>query len=113
MAMLHLTDAPSKQTWPQNNVPSMTICVRASRSIFKASNSLPKNGALMGPWNPWLREPNYGKLVWDLTLAISVNPLLPRNAREVAILVTGTTFHSAYELYAHVFIAENARTFGQ
>jgi hypothetical protein len=65
----------------------------------------------MWPWNPWLRESNYGKLVWDLTLAISVNPLLPRNAREVASHNPGDwhDIPSAYELYAHVFIAENAR----
>jgi 4-carboxymuconolactone decarboxylase len=59
-----------------------------------------------GPWNPWLREPKFGKPIWDLTLALSVSPSLPRTAREVAILVTGTTFHSAYELYAHVIAAE-------
>ena len=60
----------------------------------------------MGPWNPWLHEPKFGKPIWDLTLALSVSPSLPRTAREVAILVTGTTFHSAYELYAHVIAAE-------
>ncbi len=73
---------------------------------FQGFKTTAENGALMGPWNPWLHEPKYGKLVWDLTLALSIAPVLPRNAREVAILVTGTTFHSAYELYAHVFIGE-------
>ena len=43
---------------------------------------------------------------WELTLALSVSPSLPRNAREVAILVTGTAFHSAYELYSHVIAGE-------
>ena len=32
---------------------------------------------------------------------------MPRTVREVAILVTGTTFHSSYELYAHVIAAEH------
>jgi 4-carboxymuconolactone decarboxylase len=73
---------------------------------FRGFASIANNGALMGPWAPWLHEPKFGKLVWDLTLALSVSPSLPRNAREVAILVTGTTFHSGYELYAHVFVAE-------
>ena len=41
------------------------------------------------------------------TLALSISPSLPRPAREVAILVTGTTFHAAYELYAHVIAAES------
>jgi 4-carboxymuconolactone decarboxylase len=53
-----------------------------------------------------LHEPKFGKPIWDLTLALSVSPSLPRNAREVAIIVTGTTFHSAYELYAHVIAGE-------
>jgi 4-carboxymuconolactone decarboxylase len=73
---------------------------------FGGFKSIAESGALMGPWNPWLHEPKFGKLVWDLTLALSVSPSLPRNAREVAILTTGTAFHSAYELYAHVFIGE-------
>jgi alkylhydroperoxidase family enzyme len=73
---------------------------------FRGFASIANYGALMGPWAPWLHEPKFGKLVWDLTLALSVSPSLPRNAREVAILVTGTTFHSGYELYAHVFVAE-------
>jgi 4-carboxymuconolactone decarboxylase len=74
---------------------------------FAGFKTIADNGALMGPWNPWLHEPKFGKPIWDLTLALSVSPSLPRNAREVAILVTGTTFHSAYELYAHVIAAEN------
>ncbi len=64
------------------------------------------NGALMGPWNPWLHEPKFGKPIWDLTLAMSVSPSLPRPVREVVILVTGAAFHSGYELYAHVVAAE-------
>jgi 4-carboxymuconolactone decarboxylase len=74
---------------------------------FAGFRSIADNGALMGPWNPWLHEPKFGKPIWDLTLALSLSPSLPRNAREVAILVTGTTFHSAYELYAHVIAAEH------
>jgi 4-carboxymuconolactone decarboxylase len=73
---------------------------------FQGFEVIAKNGALMGPWNPWLHEPKFGKPIWDLTLALSVSPSLPRTAREVAILVTGTTFHSAYELYAHVIAGE-------
>ncbi len=65
-----------------------------------------ENGALMGPWNPWLHEPKFGKPIWDLNLALSVSPSLPGTVREVAILVTGTTFHAAYELYAHVIAAK-------
>lgn len=73
---------------------------------FRGFKSIAENGALMGPWNPWLHDPKFGKPIWDLTLALSVSPSLPRTAREVAIIVTGTAFHSAYELYAHVIAAE-------
>ena len=44
--------------------------------------------------------------MWELVKAMSVSPGLPRPVREVAILVTGAKFHSAYELYAHVLAAE-------
>src|ERR1700684_2466476 len=73
---------------------------------FQGFKTIAENGALLGPLNPWLHEPKFGKPIWDLTLALSVSPSLPRTVREVAILVTGTTFHSAYELYAHVIAAE-------
>jgi len=73
---------------------------------FQGFKAIAPDGTLLGPWNPWLHEPKFGKPIWDLTLALSVSPSLPRTAREVAILVTGTTFHSAYELYAHVIAAE-------
>jgi 4-carboxymuconolactone decarboxylase len=73
---------------------------------FQGFATIAANGALLGPWNPWLHEPKFGKPIWDLVLALSVSPSLPRPVREVAILVTGSKFHSAYELYAHVIAAE-------
>src|ERR1700721_4379190 len=65
------------------------------------------DGALLGPWNPGTQEPKFGKPVWELTKAMVSNPSLPANVREVAILVTGSHFRSAYELYAHVIVAEH------
>ena len=73
---------------------------------FSGFKTIAENGALLGPWNPWLHEPKFGKPIWDLTLALSVSPSLPRPVREVAILVTGAAFHSSYELYAHVIAGE-------
>src|SRR5207302_10238474 len=61
----------------------------------------------MGPWNPWIHEPKFGGPVWDLVKALASNPSLPAPVREIAILVTGAHFRSAYELYAHVIVAEN------
>ena len=73
---------------------------------FQGFKTIADNGALEGPWNPWLQEPKFGKPIWDLTLALSISPSLPRPVREVAILVTGARFHSSYELYAHVIAGE-------
>lgn len=64
------------------------------------------DGALMGPWNPWLHEPAIGRAIWDLTLAMTANAVLPDNVRQVAILAVGARFDAAYEIYAHVAVAE-------
>jgi len=73
---------------------------------FQGFSSIAENGALMGPWNPWLHEPKFGKPIWELTKALSFSPSLPKPVREVAILVTGAKFRAAYEIYAHVMLAE-------
>jgi len=75
-------------------------------SHFKGFVNMRADGALLGPWNPWLSEPHFGKPVWELVKAMVSNPSLPSTVREVAILVTGSHFRSGYELYAHVLVAE-------
>jgi 4-carboxymuconolactone decarboxylase len=73
---------------------------------FTGFQAIDDGGALVGPWNPWLHWPQYGGPIWELTKALSLSPTLPRPIREIAILVTGAHFHSAYEIYAHVIAAE-------
>ncbi|HUK07469.1 MAG TPA: 4-carboxymuconolactone decarboxylase [Stellaceae bacterium] len=73
---------------------------------FKGFTAVNAAGQLIGPWNPWLRFSKFGKPVWELVKALTTSPALPRPVREVAILVTGAKFHSAYEIYAHVLVAE-------
>ena len=63
-------------------------------------------GALLGPWNPWLHEPRIGGAIWELTKAMTAEASLPDPVRQIAILVTGAHFNSAYELYAHIAVAE-------
>jgi 4-carboxymuconolactone decarboxylase len=65
-----------------------------------------QDGALMGPWNPWLHEPEIGRAVWDLTKALSARSTLPDPCRQIAILVTGAHFRAGYEIYAHVAVAQ-------
>ncbi|MGL4312691.1 MAG: carboxymuconolactone decarboxylase family protein [Sphingomonas sp.] len=78
-------------------------------SNFNDFQTVDANGALMGPWNPWLHEPMIGKAVWDLTKAMSMQATLPDSARQIAILVTGAHFDAAYEIYAHIAIAEREK----
>src|SRR6478672_2418050 len=73
---------------------------------FKGFVAIRDDGALLGPWNPWLHEPSFGKASWDLVSALADKPSLPKSVREVAILVTGAHFKAAYELYAHVLVGE-------
>ena len=75
-------------------------------SNFNAFKVLAGDGALMGPWNPWLHEPGIGKAIWDLTLALTASAVLPDNVRQVVILTVGAYFNAAYEIYAHIAIAE-------
>jgi 4-carboxymuconolactone decarboxylase len=73
---------------------------------FKGFVAIRQDGALVGPWAPWLRHAKFDKPVWELVKAIATEPSLPAAVREVAILVTGAHFRSGYELYAHVIVAE-------
>jgi alkylhydroperoxidase family enzyme len=74
---------------------------------FKGFTAIDDKGDLVGPWNPWLTFERFGAPVWSLVKALAQNPKLPGRVREVAILVTGAHFHSEYELYAHIHVAEN------
>ncbi len=73
---------------------------------FKGFTAIDREGELIGPWNPWIRFPQFGGPVWNLVKALASNPKLPKPVREVAILATGARFHSAYEIYAHVLVGE-------
>lgn len=73
---------------------------------FKGITAVDRDGAVIGPFNPWLHEPRLGKPIWELTKALASNPFLPRPIREVAILVVGARFRAAYEIYAHVILGE-------
>ena len=66
------------------------------------------NGALIGPFPAMVHFPQFGAAAWAMFEALSENTTLPKNAHEVAILVTGARFHSRYELYAHERVAAAA-----
>lgn len=82
---------------------SMRLGISSNFNAFQVER---EDGALMGPWNPWLHSPAIGKAIWDLTLAMTANAVLSDNVRQIAILVVGAHYKAAYELYAHVAVAE-------
>ena len=63
------------------------------------------DGSLIGPFSALLLFPAYGTPVWDLFLALGGSSVLPKAAREVAILATAARFGSLYELYSHEAVA--------
>jgi 4-carboxymuconolactone decarboxylase len=67
---------------------------------FHGFAAIREDGALMGPWNPWLHEARIGKPIWELTKTLSGKSELPEAVRQIAILVTGAHFKAAYEIYA-------------
>jgi 4-carboxymuconolactone decarboxylase len=96
--------APADLTPEQKSLyDDMRRGIAGNFNAFKVER---EDGALMGPWNPWLHEPAIGKAIWDLTLAMTANAALPDNVRQIAILVVGARFDAAYEIYAHIAVAE-------
>jgi hypothetical protein len=75
-------------------------------SNFNAFKTASEDGALIGPWNAWLHEPQIGGAIWNLTKAMTAQASLPDPVRQIAILVVGAHFNAAYELYAHIAVAE-------
>ena len=63
------------------------------------------DGALIGPFAPMLHWPAWGRGAWAQARSLMDRTVLPKPAHEVAILVTGTAFRAAYELYAHERVA--------
>jgi 4-carboxymuconolactone decarboxylase len=73
---------------------------------FQGFKAIDESGALIGPFNVWVRAPKWGRPIWEFMKSMSIAPTLPKPVREVAILVTGAHFRAAYEIYAHVLLAE-------
>jgi 4-carboxymuconolactone decarboxylase len=95
--------APSDLTDNQKPLfEAMTAGVAAKFGGFVTKRD---DGALLGPWNPWLHDPEVGAAFWTVTQALTKAQRIPDPARQVAILATGAHFGAAYELYAHGAVA--------
>jgi hypothetical protein len=79
--------------------------VEEIRRDYVGFKAIDRSGALLGPFNAWIRVPKWGRPIWEMLKAIATLSTLPPAVREVAILVTGAHFRAAYETYAHVILA--------
>ncbi len=84
---------------------SIVSFTKAQHPKFAFAN---EEGALVGPFNPMLHFPQFGKAAWGVNVALSENTTLPKPVHELVILVTGARFSSRYEIYAHELVAESA-----
>jgi alkylhydroperoxidase family enzyme len=74
---------------------------------FTGFKAVREDGALLGPWSVWIHEPKVGEATRVLLDAVSGLKRLPDPAKQIAILVVGSKFKAAYELYAHAAVGEN------
>ncbi|WP_342249104.1 carboxymuconolactone decarboxylase family protein [Sphingomonas sp. OTU376] len=72
-----------------------------------------EDGALLGPWNAWLHDPEIGSAIWQLSQTMTKARRIPDRARQVAILVTGGHLDAAYEIYAHGAVAISVHEMSQ
>jgi len=63
---------------------------------------------LAGPYNPMLRSPKLGQLMYDLLFYLRWNSSLPNRLTEMAILMIGRQWSSNVEWYSHEPIARKA-----
>ena len=82
----------------------MRKVINSHLGVFR---SMRDDGALMGPWNPWLHEPVFGGPIWEFAKVMTTKATLPEAARQVAILVVGAHYKAAYEMYAHTAVAHD------
>ncbi len=97
--------------YPPSEMPSDLRALHDEMSDYIAEHlkgfvSKRDDGALVGPFAPMLRFPDFGRAAWTYTKALIDNARLPKAAHEVAILATGAAFDSRYELYAHERVGE-------
>ena len=74
----------------------------AKYSVFQ---TMRRDGAMLGPWNAWLHDPEIGSSMWALSKTMTKASRLPDNVRQIAILVVGIRFRAGYEIYAHEAVA--------
>jgi 4-carboxymuconolactone decarboxylase len=80
----------------------MKAGVSAKYKLFTTTRD---DGAMLGPWNAWLHQPEIGQAFWGVTQAMTKFDKLPDAVRQIVILTVGARFRAAYEIYAHSTVA--------
>ncbi len=79
------------------------------KATFSGFQTQREDGALLGPWTVWVRDPAIGQAAQALLTAISTLDALPKRVHEIVILAVGAHFDASYELYAHCAVAGQAK----
>jgi 4-carboxymuconolactone decarboxylase len=67
-----------------------------------------EDGALIGPFNPMLHFPAFGRAAWAMNKTMYEHTRLPKSVLQIAVLVTGTRLGARYQIYGHEHLAESA-----
>ena len=72
---------------------------------YSSFTTMREDGAILGPWSAWLHDPDLGHSLWGATKGMTQFRHLPEMVRQIVILVVGSKFGAAYEIYAHGAVA--------
>jgi 4-carboxymuconolactone decarboxylase len=106
--MSRLPPIPPSSMSPEQREAHEECSVFCSKGLGESGDQLvwkDENGALVGPFAPILYTPSLMHSFIILNTALGKLPSFPAEAREVAILATGSIYQTKYELYAHERIA--------
>ena len=67
-----------------------------------------EDGALIGPFNPMLHFPAFGRAAWAMNKTMYKHTTLPKSVLQIAVLVTGTRLRARYQIYGHEHLAESS-----
>jgi 4-carboxymuconolactone decarboxylase len=82
--------------------------MEAVKGQFGSFVTMRKDGALIGPWNPMLHFPAFGRAAWAFNRTMYDHTTLPKSLLQLAVLVTGTRLNARYEIYGHEHLAESS-----
>ncbi len=69
-------------------------------------NMMNDEGALLGPFAPMLRYPQFGIPALSFARTLDIYATLDKKVREIIILTVGAAFNARFILYAHETMAE-------